>query len=1000
MFKTITNKVFGTKHDREMKRLRPAVVRIGELEKRFESLDDAALAAKTVEFRERIAKGESLDSILPEAFAVCRLAGMRVLGMRHYDVQLIGGMIMHRGAIAEMRTGEGKTLTATLALYLNALEGKGAHLVTVNDYLAARDAAWMGHLYGFLGMRTGVITSEERDPAKKRDAYGADITYGTNNEFGFDYLRDNMVMNVDRLVQRGLHFAIVDEVDSILIDEARTPLIISSQAELNEDMYRTIDQVVVDLLRDEDYQVNEEHRSVALTDEGVEKVEERLGLDNLYDVVNIATVHHVNKALEAHTLYKKGDQYLVRDDKVVIVDEFTGRPMDGRRWSDGLHQAVEAKEGVKINAESITVATITYQNLFRMYDKLSGMTGTADTEAEEFQKTYGVETFVIPTNKPVIRKDMSDVIYRTEREKFTAIVDQILECYERGQPVLVGTVSVDKSEVIANVLKKRGIAHSVLNAKFHGMEAQIVAQAGRKGAITIATNMAGRGTDILLGGNPEALAAKVAPEGEGEAYERALAKFKEKCAQEKQEVLDAGGLFILGTERHDSRRIDNQLRGRAGRQGDPGASRFYLSLEDDLMRRFGAERIQGLMARLGMEEGVPIEAGMVNKSIENAQSRVEGRNFDVRKHLLEYDDVMDVQRDTIYKIRRELLEGTGVFEKILDVLEATLEGVLNAYASDEMRREDWDLQALAEAVKTAFDLEFDPDELPTSRGGLEKKLWTAVRAHLDTRIDQLERIAEEANEDRERLIEHVEKIKADHAEAVKAAEASGDAVPPEPTLPEIPPVKDKMAVFVDVAQQAYLRDLDQAWIDHLKGMRMLRDSVSLHGYAQKDPKQLYKSEGYELFVALRARINTAVSEKICRIVVPTPEQTGSPELNGKYLIRSQRMIAQLRQRQQDEAARRAAAAQTNGPAAPAAGQRPTRRVTMSPQQGLGAAAAAAAGLGGRPALPTLGRNDACWCGSGKKYKHCHMRLDQSRGAEAPKNEGAPPEDDGDGVKLV
>jgi preprotein translocase subunit SecA len=512
--------------------------------------------------------------------------------------------------------------------------------------------------------------------------------------------------------------------------------------------------------------------------------------------------------------------------------------------------------------------------------------------------------------------------------------------------------------------------------------------------------MAGRGTDILLGGNPEALAAKVAPETEGEAYERALAKFKEKCAQEKQEVLEAGGLFILGTERHDSRRIDNQLRGRAGRQGDPGASRFFLSLEDDLMRRFGAERIQGLMARLGMEEGVPIEAGMVNKSIENAQSRVEGRNFDVRKHLLEYDDVMDVQRDTIYKIRRELLEGTGVFDKTLDVLEATLEGVLNAYASEEMRREDWDLEALAGAVKTAFDLEFDPSDLPTSRAGLEKMLWKAIRAHLDSRIDQLERIAEEANEDRERLIEHVAKIQADHAEAVRLAEENGDAVPPAPTLPEIPPVKDKMAVFVDVAQQAYLRDLDQAWIDHLKGMRMLRDSVSLHGYAQKDPKQLYKSEGYELFVALRARINSAVSEKICRIVVPTPEQSGSPELNGKYLIRSQRMIAQLRQRQQDEAARRAAAAQTNAAPAPAAGERPTRRVTMSPQRGLGAAAAAAAGAGGRPALPTLGRNDPCWCGSGKKYKQCHLRVDQSRGAEAPKNEGTPPDSGDDGFKLV
>jgi preprotein translocase subunit SecA len=986
MFQAVLSKFIGTRHEREMRRMQPMVARINELEPSIQPLSDDDLQAKTAAFRQRIEKGEPLDRLLPEAFAVCREASRRCMGMRHYDVQLIGGMVLHSGTVAEMRTGEGKTLTATLAMYLNALAGKGAHLVTVNDYLAARDAEWMGRLYGYLGLTTGTIVAGKSD-TERRDAYLCDITYGTNNEFGFDYLRDNMKYDLDKRVQRELHYAIVDEVDSILIDEARTPLIISGQDRLNAEMYIRINDIISTLRRDEDYVVDEEHRSATLSEEGVEKVEAALELDNLFEPVNVEYVHHLQKALEAHTLYKRDEQYMVKDGKVVIIDEFTGRPMDGRRWSDGLHQAVEAKEGVRIQAESITLATITYQNFFRMYGKLAGMTGTADTEAEELKKIYNVEVTVIPTNKPVIRQDHADLVYRTEREKFAAIIDQIVQCNERGQPVLVGTVSVDKSEVISKILKKKKIAHSVLNAKFHGQEASIVAQAGRKGSVTIATNMAGRGTDIVLGGNPEALAAELSPDPESDDYRTALSNFRTLCERERDEVLQAGGLFILGTERHESRRIDNQLRGRAGRQGDPGASRFFLSLEDDLMRRFGADKIQGLMARLGMEEGVPIEAGMVSRSIENAQKRVEGRNFDIRKHLLEYDDVMDVQRKAIYGLRQQILAGENIPELVLDALDDALASILDTYASEQIRIDDWDFVRLANEVKDVFGFEVDPEELPLARRGLESLLWDRVSALHRAKIDELEPIAARHNE----------------------------------KLPEGDPDRKTAAdVFHDISRDTYLRELDRLWRDHLGAMRSLRDSVSLHGYAQKDPKYTYKKEGFALFTTLRRSICINVARDLLRMVVKKQEsleQANSERRSGVTGAVPALDVAALQQKAvalRDalaRATRENTAVGGDAPAgdgsgvsasiidAPRSRRRDRARTTQSaaaidaPTRRTGAldltpdtAASALPGLTttGSDAEPKvrLGRNEPCWCGSGKKYKHCHMRSDVE-GESAP-----------------
>src|SRR5262245_48093249 len=686
----LIQKIFGSKNQRELNKLQPNVVRINELGDKMKAMSDAELRAITGELKQKLDNGASLDDILCDAFAAVREASIRTTGMRHYDVQLIGGMVLHRGRIAEMRTGEGKTLVATLPSYLNALTGKGVHVVTVNDYLAKRDAEWMGRIHGFLGLSTGVIV-HGLDDFERQQNYLADITYGQNNEFGFDYLRDNMKNSPERMVQRGLHYAIVDEVDSILIDEARTPLIISGSAEASGDLYVKVDRLIPKLEREIDYTVDEKAHSAMLTDDGVEKMEKLLGVDNLFEATNIQLVHHVQQALRAHTLYKRNVNYLVEDMKVIIVDEHTGRKMPGRRWSDGLHQAIEAKEGVEVEEENQTLATVTFQNYFRMYKKLSGMTGTADTEAAEFHQIYKLEVTVIPTNKPIVRKDFPDLVYKNEAGKFRAVAEDIEDCHKRGQPVLVGTVSVEKSEVVANILKAKKLPFNVLNAKHHQREASIVAQAGRKGAITIATNMAGRGTDILLGGNFEAMAkdhlqeekdklaaeAAAARKGEGEMPEgespyrgssqpefdedarlkELIAQYKAQCEAEREEVLAAGGLKIVGTERHESRRIDNQLRGRAGRQGDPGSSRFYLSLQDDLLRIFGLDRMTGLMERLGLEEDVPIESPMVTRSIENAQKKVEGRNCDMRKNVLEYDDVMNQQRKTIYALRRQILEG-------------------------------------------------------------------------------------------------------------------------------------------------------------------------------------------------------------------------------------------------------------------------------------------------------------------------------------------------------
>jgi preprotein translocase subunit SecA len=659
VLKTILTKVFGTKHDREMKRIRPTIVAINELEPKMRGSSDQELRELTAEFRRRLDAGAKLDDVLIEAFAAVREAGRRTLEMRHFDVQLIGGVVLHEGKIAEMKTGEGKTLVATLALYLNALTGEGAHLVTVNDYLASRDADWMGKIYKFLGLSIGVVVHGQSNPEKKR-AYRCDITYGQNNEFGFDYLRDNMKFSIYDYVQRELHYAIVDEVDSILVDEARTPLIISGASEDSTDLYRQVNSIVPFLKRDIHYVVDEKAHSVTLTDEGVEVVERKLNVDNLFDAANIDFLHHVNTALKAHTLYKRDVNYTVTEEgEVIIIDEFTGRLMPGRRWSDGLHQAVEAKENVRVREENRTLATISFQNYFRIYDKLAGMTGTADTEAEEFNKIYKLDVVVIPTNKPLVRLDAQDVVYKTEREKFTAVVEEILECNARGQPVLVGTTSVEKSEAISRILHKKGIAHNVLNAKQHRQEAFVVAQAGRKGSVTVATNMAGRGTDIVLGGNAEMQARQKAdPDEQPEEYQKHLEDFRRILAEERPLVIAQGGLHILGTERHESRRIDNQLRGRSGRQGDPGTARFFLSLEDDLLRIFGAERMAGWLDRLGMEEGVPIEHRYLTKAIENAQKKVEARNFDIRKNLIEYDDVMNQQRKTVYALRLQVLEGS------------------------------------------------------------------------------------------------------------------------------------------------------------------------------------------------------------------------------------------------------------------------------------------------------------------------------------------------------
>jgi len=832
----VLTKIIGTKNEREIKRLRQVVEQINSLEPSISSLDDTALRVKTDEFRRRLEAGEDMDDILPETFAVVREVSKRVLGMRHFDVQLIGGIVLHEGKIAEMKTGEGKTLVATLPVYLNALEGKGVHVVTVNDYLARRDAQWMGPIYNFLGLSVGVIQhdssfiydpmyhSHDRrlqylKPVERRKAYYADITYGTNNEFGFDYLRDNMKYDINDYVQRELNYAIVDEVDSILIDEARTPLIISGPSEESTDKYYRIDRIVPKLRKDVDYTVDEKAKTVILTEEGNAKVERLLGVDNLYDPINMELVHHVNQALRAHELFKRDVDYVVKDGEVIIVDEFTGRLMPGRRWSDGLHQAIEAKEGVKIASENQTLATITFQNYFRMYRKLAGMTGTADTEAEEFAKIYNLDVVVIPTNKPMIRIDHPDVIYKTARAKFNAVVDEIEDCYRRGQPVLVGTISIEKSEYLSSLLRKRKIPHNVLNAKYHEREAEIIAQAGRSGAVTIATNMAGRGTDIVLGGNPEGIAREMLREKgdytEGD-YREALEKARELCRKDREKVISAGGLHIIGTERHEARRIDNQLRGRSGRQGDPGSSRFYLSLEDDLMRIFGSDRISGLMGKLGMDESQPIENKWVTKAVENAQRKVEAHNFEIRKHLLEYDDVMNKQRAEIYSFRREILLSEDLKERVLEMAEEVLEDIIYAHCPDSKYPEEWDVKGLRDALYGQFSI------YPEISGNSIEELREALGGQIRRAYEEKER------EIGPEMLRHLEKI-------------------------------------------VMLQVVDSQWKDHLLNMDHLKEGIGLRGYGQMDPLVEYKKEAFEAFAGVGERISSEVVGRLFKIQIAREE---------------------------------------------------------------------------------------------------------------------------------
>jgi preprotein translocase subunit SecA len=1000
----IAKKIFGTKNARVLKRLRPLVARINDFEPEMQKKSAEDLRAMTPEFRRRLDQGAKLDDLLPEAFAVCREAGRRAVNMRHFDVQLIGGMILHRGCISEMKTGEGKTLVATLPFYLNALPGKGVHLITVNDYLARRDAEWMGRIYRFLGMSVGVVVHGLSDTQRQQN-YRCDITYGTNSEFGFDYLRDNMKESIERYVQRDLNYGIVDEVDSILIDEARTPLIISGPAEESAGLYAKVNGIIPTLRKDIDYNVDEKAHSAMLTDSGVDRVEHKLNVGNLYNPDNIAWLHHVTQALRAHTLYKRDVNYLVEDGEIIIVDEFTGRKMPGRRWSDGLHQAVEAKEGVQIQEENQTLATISYQNYFRLYKKLAGMTGTADTEAEEFAKIYKLEVSVIPTNKTMIRKDHHDVVYKNERGKFRAVLAEIEDCHQRGQPVLVGTISVEKSEVVASLLRKKGIPHNVLNAKQHEREAHVVAQAGAKGAVTISTNMAGRGTDIILGGNAEFMArAEVDPEAAGqpgaevdpEKFAVAFAKFRPQCDAERQEVLAAGGLHILGTERHESRRIDNQLRGRAGRQGDPGSSRFFLSLEDDLMRIFGAERISGLMERLGMEEDVPIEHPIINRAIENAQKKVEGHNFDIRKSLLEYDDVMNQQRKTIYALRRQVLEGSYVpllseaeqkagkqapvpessGQDTVDKLSVTLRPSL-ARLADALTHE------AAPPSADGTPSPASPVTVPLDPAKFRSALYRQFGAYPDVTgisedrtatLDRLSReVASSLIQQRERVLDLSEEVLQELLDATCPEHAHAEdwdleALTAgmkerfgfEPTiqtkgllereklaaltweqLEKILEAREEefsLPYFLYFFRYFMLEEIDQRWIEHLKNMEALREGIGLRGYGQKDPKQEYKKEGFVIFGEMMASISRNLCQKLFHI--------------------------QIRREESEAAAQQMADKQAK------------RRPRATIESGGGPAQAAGAQVSSEPqpvrrTQPKVGRNDACPCGSGKKYKKCH-----------------------------
>ncbi|GEN36032.1 MULTISPECIES: preprotein translocase subunit SecA [Aneurinibacillus] len=832
----IIKKIIGDSNERDVKKLYKRVEKINALEPHMQALSDEQLRNKTDEFKERLAKGETLDDILYEAFAVCREAGRRVLNMRHYDVQLIGGIVLHEGKIAEMRTGEGKTLVATLPVYLNALAGKGVHVITVNEYLAARDAEEMGQIYKFLGLSCEVNLNG-MSPDEKRAAYAADITYGTNNEFGFDYLRDNMVLYKEQMVQRPLHYCIVDEVDSILIDEARTPLIISGEAEKSTELYYVAARFVTRLKEEEHYTIDIKANSVALTEKGVAEVERAFNIDNLYDTEHILLNHHINIALKARALMKRDIDYVVDNGEVIIVDEFTGRLMQGRRYSDGLHQAIEAKEGLQVQNESMTLATITLQNYFRMYEKLGGMTGTAKTEEEEFQKIYGLNVVVIPTNKPVIREDKPDAIYKSERGKYRAVVEDVEKHHKQGRPVLVGTTSIEKSELISSMLRKKGIRHEVLNAKHHAREAEIVSKAGQRGAVTIATNMAGRGTDIKL--------------GEG--------------------VAELGGLHIIGTERHESRRIDNQLRGRAGRQGDPGSSQFFISLEDELMRKFGSENIMGMMDRLGMEEDMPIESKMVSRAIESSQKRVEGANFDMRRVVLQYDDVMNQQRTVIYKQRREVLEAESLRDVIIGMIMSHVERLIDLHCPDEVVQEEWDLDALIDHCNGTF----------LHEGQLDKKdIWGKDREEI---VEVFRELVERLYTEREQLMEEAD--------------------------------------FREFEKVVVLRAVDSKWMDHIDAMDQFRQGIHLRAYGQTDPLREYQMEGYQMFNEMIASIEEEVATYIMKANI------GS-NLQRQEVAKGQAMV-------------------------PSDSGEPARKKPVRRQE------------------PKIGRNDPCYCGSGKKYKNCH-----------------------------
>jgi len=901
MLNSLLTRVFGSRNERLLRQLQRTVTKINALEPEIQKLSDTELQAKTPEFQKRIADGESLDKILPEAFAVCREAAKRVLGMRHYDVQLIGGMVLHLGKIAEMRTGEGKTLVGTLPVYLNALEGKGVHVVTVNDYLARRDSAWMGKLYNWLGLSVGVVYPG-MPHGDKAAAYAADITYGTNNEFGFDYLRDNMALAKEDRFQRGLHYAIVDEVDSILIDEARTPLIISGPADESPELYIKVNRLVPQLVRQEteeaegDFWVDEKGKQVHMSESGQEHAEALLrgaGIlgedDDLYDPRNLTVVHHLNAAMRAHAIYQRDVDYIVRDGEVIIVDEFTGRTLAGRRWSDGLHQAVEAKEGVPVQRENQTLASITFQNLFRMYGKLAGMTGTADTEAYEFQSIYGLEVIVIPTNKPVQRKDYPDAVFLNRPGKYRAVVNEIKAANAKGQPVLVGTTSIEVSELLGQQLTEAGIPHEVLNAKQHEREAHIVAQAGRPGAITIATNMAGRGTDIVLGGSLEAELAAL--EAEGEVDEATKARLKAEWQQRHDAVKAAGGLHIVGTERHESRRIDNQLRGRAGRQGDPGSSRFYLSLEDNLMRIFAADWVQKVMARMGLKEDDVIESGLVTKQIANAQRKVEAHNFDIRKNLLDFDDVNNDQRKVIYGQRNELLDAEDIRDNILGIRDDVVGDIVERYVPMNSVDEQWDLPGLQATL--AEDL------------GVQVDLQGLVKQHEEL--------------DAEGIAEHVRKAVDEYFSTREQALGA-----------------ETMRML---ERHIMLNVLDQNWKEHLARMDYLRQGIHLRGYAQKQPKQEYKKEAFELFSEMLEKVKREVITFLARVRIQTEAEIAEMEAQERAMAE-----AQARQMQFQHA----------------------------DAGGFGADEEAA--QVSEAAFANVSRNDPCPCGSGKKYKHCHGQL--------------------------